>query len=41
VSRWYIFYNAAENFQEVAVGEGDDYEVTDEELFEVFLRDIS
>ena len=40
VSRWYLFYNAGENFQEVAVGEGEDYVITDEQLFELFLRDV-
>ncbi|MEM1128072.1 MAG: AAA family ATPase [Bacteroidota bacterium] len=38
VDRWYLFFNAGENFQEVAVGEQDRYRVTDERLFELFLH---
>ena len=41
VERWYLFYNAGEHFQEVAVGEGEIYELTDEQLFEQFLHDIN
>jgi predicted ABC-type ATPase len=41
VDRWYLFYNAGEHFQEVAVGEGTAYELTDERLFELFLHDLS
>lgn len=40
VDRWYLFYNAADSFQEVAVGEGEDYAMTDEALFELFRKDI-
>lgn len=41
VDRWYLFYNAGENFQEVAVGEDDVYELTDKRLFELFLQNVS
>ena len=41
VDRWYLFYNAEDSFQEVAVGEGEGYAVTDEVLFERFQEDIT
>lgn len=40
VDRWYLFYNAGEHVQEVAVGEGTDFEVIDERLYALFLKDI-
>ncbi|QTA91567.1 AAA family ATPase [Desulfonema magnum] len=36
---WYLFYNT-EYFQQVAFGEGDNYTVNEEELFDLFIQDI-
>lgn len=40
VDRWYLYYNAEDHFQDVAAGEPDGYTVTDDHLFELFIRDI-
>lgn len=37
---WFLFYNTDAMFQVVAFGEGDGYEVTDEQAFSIFLEDI-
>jgi predicted ABC-type ATPase len=36
---WYLFYNSGEYFQEVAVGEGIDYIVNNEDLFNLFSQE--
>ena len=41
VDYWHIFYNAIDGFIEVAAGEGSQLNITDEILFERFLRDIN
>ncbi len=40
VDRWYLYYNAEDSFQEVAMGEPSGYTITDEALFELFMNDI-
>ena len=40
VDRWSLFYNSAEHFQEVASGEGNQVTITNEDFFELFMRDI-
>jgi predicted ABC-type ATPase len=35
--RWHLFYNGGAHFLEVAVGEGDSFEVRDEGLFRLLL----
>ena len=40
VDRWSLFYNSAEHFQEVASGEGNQDTITNEDFFELFMRDI-
>jgi predicted ABC-type ATPase len=40
VDSWFLFYNSGAVFQPVAFGDGDNHEVTDEELFNLFLGDI-
>jgi predicted ABC-type ATPase len=35
--RWHLFYNGGAQFHEVALGEGNSFEVRDEDLFAVFL----
>ena len=37
---WTLVYNASEGFQEVAMGEGAQYEVSDELLFQQFMQDM-
>ena len=37
---WSLVYNAGEGFQEVAKGEGAQFEVSNEVLFHQFMRDI-
>jgi len=38
VDRWNMFYNSEGHIQEVAVGEGNRFTITDENLFELFMR---
>lgn len=38
VDCWYLFYNGAVQFHDVALGEGESVEVRNEDLFELFLR---
>jgi predicted ABC-type ATPase len=38
---WFLFYNASDVFQQVAFGEAMAYEVTDAELFALFMKDLS
>ena len=40
VDRWGLFYNSAEHFQEVASGERNQFTVTNEDFFELFMQDI-
>ena len=40
VDRWSLFYNSVEHFQEVASGEGNQVTITNEDFFELFMRDI-
>ncbi|HEX6902023.1 MAG TPA: AAA family ATPase [Thermoanaerobaculia bacterium] len=37
---WFLFYNASDVFQQVAFGEAMAYEVTDAELFALFMKDL-
>ena len=41
VDRWSLFYNSAEHFQEVASGEMNQFTVTNEDFFQLFMRDLS
>lgn len=41
VDHWNLFYNSEEHIQEVAVGEGVQFTVTNEALFELFMQDVS
>jgi predicted ABC-type ATPase len=38
---WNLFYNSTVAFQHVAFGDADGYEVVDESLFSIFIRDVS
>ena len=40
VDGWYLFYNSTEHPQEVASGEGNHFMVTNNDFFELFMRDI-
>ena len=40
VDRWHLFYSSGEQTQEVAVGEGVQFTVKNEECFELFMQDI-
>ncbi len=40
VDHWCLFSNSGQNFQEVAVGRGDQYTIVNEAEFEAFLKDI-
>jgi predicted ABC-type ATPase len=37
---WHIFYNASDGFIEVAAGKGDQFSITDETLFKLFLAQV-
>jgi len=37
---WYLFYNSGEYFQKVATGEGANYVMNNEDIFNVFLQEI-
>lgn len=37
---WFLFYNSGAVLQQAAFGDADSYVVTDEESFNVFLRDV-
>ena len=39
--QWHLFYNSGEQFQEVASGKGNQFMVTNETFFELFMQDIS
>jgi len=41
VDRWYLFYNAGEQFQEVAFGEEENHTVVSEALFDIFRQHVS
>ena len=41
VDRWHLFYNSGEHLQEIAVGEGNQVTVKNEDFFELFMQDIS
>jgi len=41
VNAWFLFYNSGAVFQLVAFGDTAGYEITDEEPFHVFLKDVS
>lgn len=41
VDRWHLFYNSGEQFQEVASGKGNQFMITNETFFELFMQDIS
>ena len=40
VDEWHLFYNSAEHPQEVASGERNHFTVTNNDFFELFMRDI-
>jgi predicted ABC-type ATPase len=40
VTRWSLVYNSERNFQEVAFGEKDEFLITDENLFQIFVSEI-
>jgi predicted ABC-type ATPase len=41
VDRWSLFYNSAEHFQEVAIGERNQLAITNEDFFKLFRQDLS
>lgn len=41
VDRWDLFYNSGVHLQEVAVGEGVRFRVTNEDCFELFMQDLN
>lgn len=40
VDHWNLFYNSEENYQEVAVGVENQFMVTNDALYQLFLKDI-
>ena len=40
VDQWLLFYNAKDQAQEVAAGNGNQFTVIDDRLFELFIKDI-
>ena len=40
VDRWSLFYNSVEHFQEVASGERNQFMVTNEDFFDLFMKDL-
>ena len=41
VNEWGLFYNSGDSIQQVAAGEGNQFTVTDTEIFKLFLGDIN
>ena len=41
VDRWHLCYNSGEHLQEVAVGEGVRFRVTNEDCLELFMQDLN
>ena len=41
VDQWHLFYNSAEHPQEIASGERNQFTVINNNLFEIFMRDLS
>ena len=41
VDQWDLFYNSGEHLQEVAVGEGVRFRVTNEDCFELFMQGLN
>ncbi|MCY7374555.1 MAG: AAA family ATPase [Pyrinomonadaceae bacterium] len=39
-TRWSLIYNSERNFQEIAFGEKDEFLVVDENLFQIFKKEI-
>ena len=39
-TRWQLYYNETADAPRIALGKGDDYVVENEELFDLFLKDI-
>ncbi|MCG9127659.1 zeta toxin family protein [Candidatus Poribacteria bacterium] len=40
VERWNLIYNSGEQSKEVALGEGSNFTITNEDCFELFIQDI-
>lgn len=40
VDRWYLYHNADDRFQGVAVGESSGHTITDDPLFDLFMDDV-
>ena len=40
VDKWDLFYNSGDSLEEVASGQGDEVSLANEDLFELFLRDV-
>ena len=40
VDRWNLIYNSGEQSKEVALGEGSNFTITNEECFKLFIQDI-
>ena len=38
---WHLFYNSSQDFQDVAFGSPEGYEILDESLFSIFKRDLN
>ena len=41
VDSWHLIYNSGERSQEVALGKGNQFTVTDREFFELFMQNVS
>lgn len=41
VDRWQLIYNSGEHFQEVASGKGNQFMITNETFFELFMQNIN
>lgn len=40
VDNWYLFFNSDDRFLEIAIGKKDEYMIKNNEIFELYLRDI-
>ncbi|OAD19429.1 Zeta toxin [Candidatus Thiomargarita nelsonii] len=41
VHYWHLFYNAPDGFLEVAAGKSNQFSITNESLFDLFLREVT
>lgn len=40
VDNWYLFFNSDDRFLEIALGKKDEYRIKNNEIFDIYLRDI-